>query len=148
MTPTTRTARVTTRVSLVGFALLSLPSTGCTVKATLNSTTNTTNNFLSSTSGRSWLTEDGLVVDELKTQVFVVANRDNLQQDIARADGEYLSSFEGLLGVPAPQRAAFIRDAQAHQHLLGGDGPSLVAFATTMSASAEALRASVTNPSH
>lgn len=135
-----------TRTGLAAIVCLFTGLSGCTLKATLDSTSDTISNFFSSTSGRSWLTEDGLVRDEAKTEVFVVANRSNLQQDIARTDGEYLASFERLLAVPDDQRETFRRAALHHMGLLDHDGPLLVTFADVMTASAQQLRSDLRTP--
>ncbi len=131
-------------VILLTFGLVTLLQGGCTLKATLDTTSDTLSNFFSSTSGRSWLTEDGLVRDDIKTEVFVAANWSNLQQDIARSGGEYLASFEHLLGVPVSQRASFRQVARDHVQLLDRSGPSLSLFATTMTSSAKLLAAQAT----
>lgn len=113
--------------------------TGCTIKATLDSTSDIVSNFLSSTSGRSYLTEDGLVREEMRTEVFVAANWSNLQQNIAQSDGEYLRAFESLLAVPSSQRGPFREAAQRHMGLLDSPGPNLATFMDLMTASARSL---------
>lgn len=126
---------------LLILGVISLVEGGCTLKATLDTTSDTLSNFFSSTTGRSWLTEDGLVRDDVKTEMFVAANWSNLQQDIARSRGEYLFSFEHLLGVPASHRASFRQLALDHIQLLDRSGPNLALFATTMTSSAKFLAA-------
>ncbi len=128
----------------IGFVVLSgllCFASGCTLKATLDTTSDTLSNFFSSTSGRSWLTEDGLVREDMKVDVFVAANRANLQQDIAQAEGEYLASLETLLAVPPTRRASFRRAALDHLQLLDHPGPDLPTFAHAMTASARTLQA-------
>lgn len=126
--------------TLLSVLLLTGLTTGCTLKATLDSVSDSLSNFFSSTSGRSWLTEDGLVRDDAKAQAFVVSNWSNLSQDIAKADGEYLGSFEHLLAVPGAHRDSFRRVAQTHLTLLTTDWADLARFTEVMSASAEHLR--------
>ena len=126
-------------VTVLSLLVLSCLSAGCTIKATLDSTSDTISNFLSSTSGHAWLTEDGLVREDMKTDVFVAANWANLQQNIAQSDGEYLSAFESLLAVPHSERAPFRQTAQQHLDLLNGPGPNLARFTEIMSASAQSL---------
>lgn len=132
------TARRSTR--LMSIVMLFGLASGCTLKATLDTTSDTLSNFLSSTSGRTWLTEDGLVREEMKTDVFVAANWSNLQQDIARSEGEYLVSFERLLAVPLSQRASFRQAALDHFRLLDRSSPDLSTFTAIMTASAHQLR--------
>ncbi len=114
-----RTARLWV-LAMVGMALLQ--STGCTLKATFESTTDTTSNFLSSTTPGAWVTEDGLLKAEHKATAFTMVNRENLEQDIARGQGEYLVSLSTLLGVTERTRPAFQAEAQREfQALLSSD---------------------------
>ncbi len=99
-------------ICLVLLAGLTASISGCTVKATTKTTTDTMTNFFSSTSGHSWFTEDGLAKRDLKVQAFVAMNFDNLQQDMARGEGEYLTSFGTLLGVPDDQFGEFSKLAR------------------------------------
>ena len=87
---------------------------GCTVKATTKTTTDGVVNFLSSTSGRSWFTPDGLVKSDVKAKAFLAMNWENLRRDVAAGQGEYLTSFETLLGVPPSDRSEFASRAQEH----------------------------------
>ncbi len=128
-------------IPLLALAALSAGSSGCTLKATLDTTSDTLTNFFSSTTGRSWLTEDGLVREDAKTQVFVAANWANLQQDLAKDDGEYLVSFERLLAIPDQHRAAFRHLAMDRIDLLDKAGPGLATFADTMTATSREWRA-------
>ena len=97
------------------FALLLLPFAlgACTTKASTDTTSDGLTNFLSSTSGRSWFTEDGLVQQDQKLQAFVHVNFDDLKQEVALGDGEYLTSFGQLLGVQAQQQEDFSSWVQA-----------------------------------
>lgn len=100
------------------FALLLLPFAlgalgACTTKATTDTTSDGVTNFLSSTTGRSWFTEDGLVLRDQKVQAFVHVNFDDLKQEVALGKGEYLTSFGQLLGVPARQQEDFASWVQA-----------------------------------
>lgn len=97
---------------------------GCTIKATLDSTSDTVSNFLSSTSGRSWLTEDGLVRDHIKAEAFAAINRENLEQDLARGRGEYLASAGTLLNVPVERQPAFQAQARTQFEQLASDETS------------------------
>ena len=61
---------------LSGAAALALSLSACSITETIN-------NFLSSTSGRSWFTEDGLVKEDQKVNAFMAFNFENLKQDMA-----------------------------------------------------------------
>lgn len=81
---------------------------GCSIKATLNQTTDTTSNMTGTTSSaRGWFTEDGQLRPEFKADAFVMSNQANVAHDIAAGDGEYLVSAGRLLGVPPDRQAAF-----------------------------------------
>jgi hypothetical protein len=82
---------------------------GCTLKATLDTTTDGATNFLSSTTGKSWLTEDGLVKNNEEARAFVAMNYENLLQEMAEGQGEYLYALGTILGVPPHQQAPFQR---------------------------------------
>jgi hypothetical protein len=82
---------------------------GCTLKATLDTTTDGATNFLSSTTGKSWWTEDGLVKNNEEARAFVAMNYENLLQEMAEGQGEYLYALGTILGVPPHQQAPFQR---------------------------------------
>ena len=95
-----------------GMTALLLISTGCTLKATINETTDTTSNITGTTSGRIWWNEDGLLKPEHKAIAFATYNEANLEQDLARGQGEYISSMGTLLGVTSDAQLAFQAAAQ------------------------------------
>lgn len=96
-----------------GLAVL-LATGGCTLKATLQQTTDTTSNMTGTTSSaHSWVTEDGLLKPQYKAIAFVTDNQSNLQRDLAAGHGEYLTSLGTLLGVPAHQQPAYGEAAQS-----------------------------------
>ncbi len=83
-------------------------STGCSFKATLDQTMDTTSNVTGTTSSvHSWVSEDGLVKPEYKALALIAASRENMEQNIAAGSGEYLTAVGTLLGVPEPHRADF-----------------------------------------
>lgn len=95
-------------------ALSLLFTTGCSLRATTDQILDTTSNVTGTTSSaRSWFTEDGLVKPEFKTTAFVWFNHANLNQDLAAGQGEYLAATSALLGVPAERQPAFFSAAQA-----------------------------------
>jgi hypothetical protein len=102
--------------TIVGLVLI--PAAGCTLKATFESTTDTTSNFLSSTTPGAWVTEDGLLRAEHRVGAFMIVNRENLEQDIARGEGEYLASLGTLLGVTEGESSSFQAAAQGEFHTL------------------------------
>ena len=87
--------------------VLTLPA--CTTKGLIKATTDPTTDILSSTSGKAWFTEDGLVKDEFKVDAFTALNFENVKQDMAQGRGEYLTSLGSLLGVPEDRQATFFQ---------------------------------------
>ena len=87
--------------------MLMLLASGCTFKATFKETTDTTSNITGTTSGHAWWSEDGLLVPEHKAIAFAKYNEANLEQDLARGQGEYVTSLATLLGVPRDQQPSF-----------------------------------------
>jgi Protein of unknown function (DUF3015) len=111
--------RVTLRTVLPVLLLL---ASGCTLKATINQTTDTTSNVTGTTSGRTWFNEDGLLHPEHKLTAFTALNQTNMEQDLARGQGEYVTSLGVLLGLPDDQQAAFQAKAQgAFETLMTSD---------------------------
>ncbi len=56
--------------------------------------------------------------------MFAAASMESLSQDMARGEGEYLTSLATLLEVPADRQAAFFQLAQEHYPLSAQDGRS------------------------
>jgi hypothetical protein len=75
-------------------------------------------------SGTSGCTNDGVVMAQEKTNVFVAINFDDLSQEMAQGRGEHLASLATLLGVPAEQQPAFFAMTQERYLTLiqAGDG--------------------------
>jgi hypothetical protein len=86
-----------TLVALGGLFFLLLFS-ACTFKATTKETTDTTSNITGTTSGRVWWNEDGLLKPEHKVAAFTAYKAQNLEEDLARGQGEYLVSLGALMG--------------------------------------------------
>jgi Protein of unknown function (DUF3015) len=103
---------------LRSFAIVSacmvLGTTGCTLKATINQTTDTTSNITGTTSGAGWWNEDGQIKPDFKATAFVTFNQANLIQDLAAGRGEYLGSVSRLLGIPTDRQSEFFSAAQAN----------------------------------
>jgi len=104
--------RMSLRSALLCMTTLLVLLPACTIKGTLKATTDPIIDILSSTSGKTWFTEDGLVRDDQKVTLFALANFENLRQDMAAGRGEYVASFATLIGVPEERRAEFGRWTQ------------------------------------
>ncbi len=80
----------------------------------LQSTTNGT--FGSQTfgisSGTSGCTNDGTILASEKVNVFAAINFDDISQDMARGQGEHLTSLATLMDIPADQHEVFFAMAQ------------------------------------
>ena len=96
------------RVILAGMISLLLLVTGCTTKATIDATMD----ILSSTTPGAWFDQNGFLRPEYKVIAFTAYNQTNLEQDLARGQGEYLSSLGSLLGVADDRQADFQLKAQ------------------------------------
>jgi hypothetical protein len=80
--------------------VLALALSGCSFKATIEQTTDTTSNVTGTTSsGRSWFTGEGQVRQDQKVNAFAHLTFDQLKQDLAVGHGEYLDSLTTLMGV-------------------------------------------------
>ncbi|HEY5627567.1 MAG TPA: DUF3015 family protein, partial [Nitrospira sp.] len=64
------------------------------------------------TSGHAWWNEDGFLNPDHKAIAFATYNEANLEQDLAKGRGEYLTSMGTLLGVTEEARPAFQAGAQ------------------------------------
>ena len=129
---------------------LTLTLSSCTLKATLDTTSDGLTNFLSSTTPGAWFTSEGLVKDQHKVTAFTTLNFQNLKEDMARGQGEYLISLGTLIGVPADYQAEFSALAQAkYPSLVSSDrttpGEMLVALSRELSASPILNKLSVRN---
>ena len=113
-------------VVLSACAILMLQG-ACTFRGTTDWVSDTTNDITISTSGES-------MPGEFRLKHFTTEAYPNLQQDMARAQGEYLDSFAELMGVRAEGRTAFAQYLQ-QRHSLWGDP------ATTPARFLEAVRA-------
>ena len=110
------------RITVLAIPFLMLAASGCTVKATIKETTDTISNITGTTSGRTWFTEDGLLHPDHKLTAFLALNQMNVEQDLARGQGEYVASLGTLLGLPNDQQTVFHAKAQgAFETLLTSD---------------------------
>jgi len=101
------------RIILV-WALLGLGMSGCTIKATTDTSTDGTTEFLSSTTGKSWWTKDGLVKQGEQARAFVALNRENLLQNMAQGHGEYVTALGQIIGIPHRKDSRFRKILQLH----------------------------------
>lgn len=85
---------------------------------TSKATVDTFAKFTSSTSPGEYFNADGLVTDSQKAKLFAAVAFENIEQNIARGDGEYLTSLVTLLKIPAGEQAAFRARAQSRYSLL------------------------------
>lgn len=97
--------------SVLMLGCLAFTATACnTIKATLD----TTAKFTSSTSPENLFTSDGLVQEDQKVNLYTAATFENLQQDMARGGGEYLTSLGTLMQVPADRQQEWDASVQSH----------------------------------
>jgi len=89
-----------------GAALLVFSLSACSITETIS-------NFLSSTSGKSWFTEDGLIKTDHRVQAFMAFNFEYIKQDMAKGQGEFLDSLSTLMEIPQDRRPAFYAHAQS-----------------------------------
>jgi hypothetical protein len=99
--------------------LIGLNLAACnTTKATID----TTVNFFSSTTPNDLFTQDGLVTQEQKINLFAGVAYENLRQEAATGGGQYVTSLATLYGVPATQHGAFGKVLQQrHAELFTAD---------------------------
>jgi len=89
-----------------------------TTKATID----TTVKFFSSTTPDSLVTEDGLVKQDQKINLFAGVAYENLRQEAAAGSGQYVASLATLYGVPEAKHGAFGKVLQQrHAELFATD---------------------------
>lgn len=110
--------RVMTLKSFVGVVVLA--SAGLVISAcnTTKATVDTFAKFTSSTSPGEWVNADGVVLESQKARLFAAVAFENLEQDIARGHGEYLTSLAVLLKVPEGEQGKFGALSQSQYSLL------------------------------
>lgn len=109
---------IMTLKSFVG--VLALASVGFVTSAcnTTKATVDTVAKFTSSTSPGEWVNADGIVLESQKARFFAAVAFENLEQDIARGHGEYLTSLAVLLKVPKGIQGEFGALSQSQYSLL------------------------------
>lgn len=68
--------------------------------------------------GTSGCTNDGKVMAEHQTDMFVASAFETLSVDMARGGGEHLTALAALMGVPVEQQPAFFAMTQQHYQVL------------------------------
>lgn len=101
-------------------AVLVLAGTGFVVAAcnTTKATVDTFAKFTSSTSPEEWLNSDGVIQADKKARLFAAVAFENLEQDIARGNGEYLTSLAVLMKIPSREQDKFRAQSQSNYSLL------------------------------
>ncbi len=86
------------------------------ISQTLAGTTNmsTFTQFFGITSGTSNCSQFSSIVSNEKIQIFVAENMDSLAVDMARGNGEYLSTLAVLMDVPVTERPVFYGKLKAN----------------------------------
>ena len=110
-----RTITLKGLVSVVVLASTVLVVSACnTTKATVD----TFAKFTSSTIPGEWIDADGVITDSQKARLFTAIAYENLEQDIARGNGEYLTSLAVLMKVPPGEQEMFRTHTQSNYPLL------------------------------
>jgi hypothetical protein len=86
--------------------------------------TEPTREFLSSTTPGAWFHTDGTLRRDHETVAFVVLNFDNLQEDFAQGEGEYLASLAKLTGMTPTDSDQFMKFAQSRYAYIFENGHS------------------------
>lgn len=123
---------------------LVLASAGLVMSAcnTSKATVDTFAKFTSSTSPGEMFDADGYVKQSQKARLFTAVAFENLEQDIARGNGEYLTSLAVLLNIPAGEQAEFRTRAQSKYPLLfASDRRTAESLLATLPSKREDLRA-------
>jgi len=105
--------RIITLKGLMG--VLILAGIGFVVSAcnTTKATVDTFAKFTSSTSPGEWIDADGVISDSQKARLFTAVAFENLEQDIARGHGEYLTSLAVLMKIPPGEQDTFRARSQS-----------------------------------
>ena len=110
--------RIMTLKGFVGALVLASVGLGISACNTSKATVDTFAKFTSSTSPGEFINADGLVKESQKARLFTAVVFENLEQDIARGNGEYLTSLAVLLKIPAGEQDEFRTRSQSKYPLL------------------------------
>ena len=102
------------------FGAVVLASVGLVISAcnTSKATVDTFAKFTSSTSPGDFINADGVIQESQKARLFTAVVFENLEQDIARGNGEYLTSLAVLLKIPSGEQDGFRTLSQSQYPLL------------------------------
>jgi hypothetical protein len=110
--------RIMALKGLVGALVLASVGLGISACNTSKATVDTFAKFTSSTSPGEMFDADGYVKQSQKARLFAAVVFENLEQDIARGNGEYLTSLAVFLKVPAGEQDEFRTLSQSKYPLL------------------------------
>jgi hypothetical protein len=109
---------------------------------TSKATVETFAKFTSSTSPGEWINADGVIQESQKARLFTAVAFENLEQDIARGNGEYLTSLAVLLKIPSGKQDEFMTRSQSNYSLLfAPDIRTAETMLATLTSKREDLRA-------
>jgi hypothetical protein len=109
-----RRALTTCGVMVFGLSLAACNTTKATIDTTVN--------FFSSTTPNELFTEDGLVKQDQKINLFAGVAYENLRQEAAAGSGQYVTSLAALYGVPVAKHGEFGKVLQQrHAELFATD---------------------------
>jgi hypothetical protein len=103
---------------LVGVLVLASAGPMLSACNTSKATVDTFAKFTSSTSPGEWIDADGMIQKNQKARLFAAVAFENIEQDIARGNGEYLTSLGVLLDVPTGGEQEFRLRSQSNYPLL------------------------------
>ena len=92
---------------VIGALILASVGFGVSACNTSKATVDTFAKFTSSTSPGSWIDADGVIQESQKARLFAAVAFENLEQDIARGNGEYVRSLAVLMNIPAGEQDEF-----------------------------------------
>jgi hypothetical protein len=114
LTDMTRRILTASAVMVLGLNLAACNTT----KATIDTTTN----FFMSTTPSDLFTQDGLVTQDQKINLFAGVAYENLRQEAAAGSGQYVTSLATLYGLPPAKHGAFGQILQQrHAELFAAD---------------------------
>ena len=99
--------RIITLKGLMGALVLASVGLGVSACNTSKATVDTFAKFTSSTSPGEWIDADGVIQESQKARLFAAVAFENLEQDIARGNGEYLRSLAVLMKIPPGEQDEF-----------------------------------------
>ena len=85
---------------------------------TTKATVDTTVKFFSSTSPDSMFTQDGMVEQREKVNLFAGAAFENLRQEVAQGRGQYVTSLAVLMNIPPSKQEEFAQFLQSRHSTL------------------------------